>query len=111
MSTVPSCSLGLKCISVNLLRTVAARIAETEVIREDAPSEHDRGCYGPFQKNCNILSIFRWERGLWKRGQPPFAGTARRVLRTNGVCPFSFPCVTSIVLQFFCDEPYRGSVK
>ena len=27
-----------------------------------------------------------------KRGQPPFAGTARRVLRTNGDCPL-FPAV------------------
>jgi amino acid transporter len=36
------------------------------------------------------LSVFvlRWREG--KRGQPPFAGTARRVLRTNGDCPL-FP--------------------
>ena len=27
-----------------------------------------------------------------KRGQPPFAGTARRVLRTNGDCPLFRPC-------------------
>ena len=57
--------------------------------------------YGPFEKNCNIFSIFHSGKG-----QTPFAGTARRVLRTKGVCPLSFPCVTSIVLQFFCDEPY-----
>ena len=41
-----------------------------------------------------------------KRGQSPFAGTARRVLRQKGAVPFSFPCVTSIVLQFFWNEPY-----
>ena len=29
-----------------------------------------------------------WPRPLWrKRGQAPFAGTARRVLRTKGACP------------------------
>ena len=42
----------------------------------------------------------------WKRGQTPFVRSTLRAVPAKGVCPLSFPCVTSIVLQFFCDEPY-----
>ena len=45
-----------------------------------------------------------------KRGQSPFAGTAQRVLRTNGDCPL-FPCaVVRIQVETIAGQPERRSV-
>ena len=46
------------------------------------------------RRECHISDMIGFQpRGPGKRGQSPFAGTARRVLRTNGDCPlFPFGC-------------------
>jgi membrane protease YdiL (CAAX protease family) len=50
------------------------------------------GVYEELLFRLIFLSLVGWvlSRILGKRGQPPFAGTAGRVLRTNGDCPL-FP--------------------
>src|SRR5438477_12328463 len=49
-----------------------------------------------------------WDRGQ-KRGQAPFAGTARRVLRTNGACPpFVRPLKETVVMS---SQPRRRRLE
>ena len=60
---------------------------------------HRQQCHTA-QKNCNILSIFRSGKG-----DRPLLPERPAGCCAKGSVPFSFPWVTSIVLQFFCDEP------
>ena len=59
--------------------------------------------YGPYQKNCNISGIFRSGKG----DRPLLPERPAGCCAQKGSVPFSFPCVTSMALQFFCDEPYN----
>ena len=58
--------------------------------------------YVPNEKNCKIFRIFRSGKG----DRPLLPERPAGCCAQKGSVPFSFPCVTSIVLQFFCDEPY-----
>ena len=52
--------------------------------------ERRRGSLASIQLDRHQREMVLNDLAVWERGQAPFAGTARRVLRTNGACPL-FP--------------------
>ena len=80
--------------SQDLANKVAALLAEPAglpAMRNAARCEFEAK-YRPAENALRLTAIYRRsiERSANKRGQSPFAGTARRVLRTNGDCPLLF---------------------